>query len=348
MEQSGFPTKISLPFGANAASSNIRTIPAAADDDVSASFSLGFPPLTMTPTDAGGTPPDGRDMNGVLFMSTALLLQYCAGAVPAFDAAFQANIGGYPLNAIVSDKATAGLFWYSTADNNLTTLGASDADWRAIVCDASLTGWTQILTTQYLTKPVWARYLEVILIGGGGGGAGCQATSLSQTAYGAGGGGGGVIQSRHLVSSVSTIAVYIGSGGSGGSGAVSGGKGGDTYLVLDESTVSTAGGANGGDTYNPGGSSGGAGGSNTFVSGGLIASYSGSDGADSQSTGLSTPGNGAAGYLGQGSGRAGLSGGASGTSPGAGAGGAYDPQLSGTSYSGGSGYSGACLYRWLP
>lgn len=131
MEQSGFPTKIAVPFGKNAATGNIRTIPVAAPDDVSASFSLGFPPLTMTPTDAGGTPPDGRDINGVLFMTTAILQQYCAGVIPVFDATFQAAISGYPLNAIVADASTAGLFWVSTADANMTVPGADGASWQA-------------------------------------------------------------------------------------------------------------------------------------------------------------------------------------------------------------------------
>ncbi|MFT8482721.1 MAG: glycine-rich domain-containing protein [Gluconobacter cerinus] len=131
MEQSGFPTKISVPFGKNAAAGNIRAIPVTASDDISASFSLGFPPLTMTPTDAGGTPPDGRDMNGVLFMTTAILRQYCAGAVPVFDATFQAAISGYPLNAIVADPSTVGLYWVSTADANMTVPGADEASWQA-------------------------------------------------------------------------------------------------------------------------------------------------------------------------------------------------------------------------
>ncbi|MFT9364858.1 MAG: glycine-rich domain-containing protein [Gluconobacter sp.] len=348
MKASDFSPNFPIVFASQAQDAYVRTVPQTADTEGQASLAIGFPPVTFVQIGSGGMGPDGRDLQGILRMLSSTGQRYETGCIPAFSASLASAVGGYPLNAIVMDTSVVGLYWYSTADSNTTTPGATGASWRAIVLDQSLLGWTQIGASQYLTAPSWARYLEVIQIGGGGGGAGCQGTSDTQSISGAGGAAGGILHTRHLLTGITSIAQYIGAGGDGSSGGISGHKGGDTYIVLNGTTAATAGGGSGGNTYQPGGSSGGDGGANTLISGALIGSYAGSDGSDGQIGSHLFIGSGAPGYLGAGAGRAGSGAGQAATSPGAGGGGAYDTSLSGTAYAGGTGAAGACLYRWLP
>ncbi|NVN02946.1 MULTISPECIES: phage tail protein [Asaia] len=49
-----------------------------------------------------------------------------------YDAAFAKKTGGYSIDAIVADSNASGVFWVSTADNNLTTPGASGAAWVSL------------------------------------------------------------------------------------------------------------------------------------------------------------------------------------------------------------------------
>ncbi|WP_336764148.1 hypothetical protein [Asaia sp. VD9] len=46
-----------------------------------------------------------------------------------YDGSFANKVGGYPSKTIVADPTTLGVFWVSTADNNLTTPGAQGASW---------------------------------------------------------------------------------------------------------------------------------------------------------------------------------------------------------------------------
>ena len=99
MDQSSAPSKLTIPF-ANAGGKN--TIPTASQIGITpgaASYADGFPPLTRTPLAAGGTPPSGLDMNGILYdLSAAARWALIEGGLP-FDATFAAAIGGYPRGA---------------------------------------------------------------------------------------------------------------------------------------------------------------------------------------------------------------------------------------------------------
>ncbi|BAT19845.1 gp53-like domain-containing protein [Asaia bogorensis] len=53
-------------------------------------------------------------------------------SVAPFNANLAAAFKGYPSKAIVADPTTTGVFWVSTADNNLTTPGASGASWTSL------------------------------------------------------------------------------------------------------------------------------------------------------------------------------------------------------------------------
>ncbi|VVD90400.1 Tail fiber protein [Pandoraea communis] len=112
-------TKLPLAFAANGAK---QTIPEASQIGVvdgRASLNDGFPPLTRTPIAAGGVPPFGTDMNGILFMVSAWTRWLNAGGQVGFDATFSAdtNVDGYPMGAVLARADGMG-FWLSLMDNN--------------------------------------------------------------------------------------------------------------------------------------------------------------------------------------------------------------------------------------
>jgi len=132
MQASNAPIKSAVPF---AESGTKNTIPVASQIDVApgaASFTDGFPPLTMTPLAAGGVPPYGADFNGILnFLSTATRWSQ-AGAHYRFDAAFSAAIGGYPKGAILSASSGASGRWLNLVESNLTDPDAGGGGWIAL------------------------------------------------------------------------------------------------------------------------------------------------------------------------------------------------------------------------
>ncbi len=119
MKASDIPTKFSVPFANSADPSLIETIPIPSQVGITpgrASFTTGFVAANFVPPGAGGTPPLGKDFNGLHFQETAWLRWVCAGATVPYDATFQANIGGYPTGGTVSVN---GVLLQSTIDDNL-------------------------------------------------------------------------------------------------------------------------------------------------------------------------------------------------------------------------------------
>jgi len=121
MQLTNTPAKLVLPF-ANAGAKN--TIPTASQIGITAgaaSLVDGFPPLTRTPIAAGGVPPSGLDMNGILYALSAALRWGNAGGGYVYDATFanDSNVGGYPKGARVLRSDGVG-YWLNTAENNTT------------------------------------------------------------------------------------------------------------------------------------------------------------------------------------------------------------------------------------
>lgn len=127
------PDKIVLPF---AETGGKNTIPVASQIGVkpgAASFADGFPPLTRTPLAAGGVPPSGLDMNGILNQISGISKWMSSGAGFTYDSAFanDPNVNGYPMGARVARSDGAG-YWLNTADNNTSApeeAGADAAGW---------------------------------------------------------------------------------------------------------------------------------------------------------------------------------------------------------------------------
>ncbi|MEE8661813.1 hypothetical protein CGLAMM_10800 [Acetobacteraceae bacterium EV16G] len=98
----------------------------------------GFPLETMTPIAAGGLPPHGADLNGILRMLSASCQRGEAGVILPFSADFASLIGGYPRNALVTYGAES-LFYLSLSDENQSVPGTPGAQWRGLLEDVVTT-----------------------------------------------------------------------------------------------------------------------------------------------------------------------------------------------------------------
>lgn len=147
MTQSQIPAKFSIPFGNNAGAPYIRNVPQTSQIGVqncAASLADGFPPLTFVPAAAGGCPPFGQDMNGILRQITQWNVWMQAVSGLPYDAAFSAAIGGYPKGAIVQSTLLPGRLWFSISDNNTTSPDATTGS----------SGWTVLPGTNAPGTPI--------------------------------------------------------------------------------------------------------------------------------------------------------------------------------------------------
>lgn len=144
MQSSNVPDKISVPF-ADAGQKQIIPVDSQVGiEDARASYEDGFPPLTRTPLAAGGKPPFGTDMNGILYAITVIQQWQSAGGMFKYDAAFSTTINGYPKGALLL-KADGSGYWQNTVENNTSDPDASGAGWIDFTTAAlaSLTGAVQ-------------------------------------------------------------------------------------------------------------------------------------------------------------------------------------------------------------
>lgn len=144
MQLSNAPSQIVLPF-ANSGQKN--TIPVPSQIPVTpgaASYTDGFPPVTMEPPSAGGIGPSGLDFNGIFYALSAVDLWTCTGAGFPYNSTFSTAIGGYPKGARVLSAAGNG-YWLSTTDNNTSNPDTGGAGWvlQGVVAVASVYASTQ-------------------------------------------------------------------------------------------------------------------------------------------------------------------------------------------------------------
>lgn len=128
------PPRFTIPFANSAGGSFIRAIPQASQIGITggaASLTDGFPPLCFQPVAAGGIPPFGSDMNGILSQLSKWSQWQEGGGPVFFDNTFATGgSGGYPKSAILMSAVSPGQFWMSTADSNTTDPDSvSSANW---------------------------------------------------------------------------------------------------------------------------------------------------------------------------------------------------------------------------
>lgn len=159
MQLANQPSKLILPF-ADAGGKN--SIPVDSQIGITAgaaSLTDGFPPLTRTNIEAGGIPPSGLDMNGILYMLSAIDRWNNAGAGYTYDATFatDADVNGYPKGARVLRSDGEG-YWLNLVDNNTTNPESSGTNWvpdfAAGVAAITLAGSNVTLTPLQFGRPI--------------------------------------------------------------------------------------------------------------------------------------------------------------------------------------------------
>jgi hypothetical protein len=110
------PTNFPKPF---AVSGTRNTIPDAPTGTNHASFTEGFPAVTMKPITSGGVPPSGDDFNGLFYDLMTHTVWVNAGGQYQFDAALSTAMVGYPQGMIL--QSNDGLSSYVSLVNNNTT-----------------------------------------------------------------------------------------------------------------------------------------------------------------------------------------------------------------------------------
>lgn len=160
MQTANTPLKWTVPF-ANGDTSKVE-VPPTSPDPARASLTLGFPPLTMQPLQAGGIPPQGEDFNGAMNQVARIVWWLMAGGQFPFDGTFAAdpNVGGYPKGAILPTTDYLGA-WVSTADSNTVDPNASTTNWAPAFSYGELTlsgqtGGTVTLAPVQAIKRTWA------------------------------------------------------------------------------------------------------------------------------------------------------------------------------------------------
>lgn len=225
MQASNAPSKSAVPF---AESGTKNTIPEASQIGVTpglASFTDGFPPLTMTPLAAGGVPPYGADFNGILNFLSAAVRWKQAGGSYVYDSAFATAVGGYPKGAVLLKSDLSG-FWINGTDSNATNPDTGGAGWSDPMAGRLLNVrvFNTAGTTTY-TPTVGTKRIVAHVQGAGGGGGGSEGDAAGTIAAGAGGGSGSYAYfTTTTVPSGATLSV--GAGGVGGVWLANGGIGG--------------------------------------------------------------------------------------------------------------------------
>lgn len=144
MKSTDIPDLFTTPWANSASTSYIRAIPSASQigvTDGAASLHDGFPPLCFTDRTAGGSPPSGKDFNGILNWVTAQLQWSQAGGPATYSGSFSTAIGGYPETAVVASATTPGLLYVNMVDDNTTNPDTGGAGWKQIAITDDLSSF---------------------------------------------------------------------------------------------------------------------------------------------------------------------------------------------------------------
>lgn len=117
------PTNIVKPF-ADSGAKNAISVSSASPQ---ASYTDGFPPVTLLPIPSGGVPPDGKDFNGIFFDITTHTLWLNAGGQYLFDSALSTAIGGYPKGMVLQSNDNLSSY-ISTVNSNTTDFNTTPSD----------------------------------------------------------------------------------------------------------------------------------------------------------------------------------------------------------------------------
>lgn len=115
------PKLITTPFAINGQKNEITVN--TPESDNSATYDVGFPPVTSLPIASGGKPPKGADFNGLFYDITDNISYLTLGNGYVFNTGLS-----YPLNARIN--RTDGVRVRSTVANNTTNPNTSMVGWE--------------------------------------------------------------------------------------------------------------------------------------------------------------------------------------------------------------------------
>lgn len=96
-----------------------------------ATWSDGFPNVTMQPIESGGLPPKGMDFNGILNALSATIVHIQKGNLFYFDKTYCDAFGGYQKGAILlADDGTK--VFISVTDKNTNNPNQNPQYWEVI------------------------------------------------------------------------------------------------------------------------------------------------------------------------------------------------------------------------
>lgn len=125
------PVLIPQAFAANGSKNNIQNTRQPGQDPEDATWSDGFPNVTMQPIESGGLPPKGMDFNGILNALSATIVHMQKGNLFYFDKAYCDAFGGYQKGAILLADDGAKVF-ISVADKNTNNPNQNPQYWEVI------------------------------------------------------------------------------------------------------------------------------------------------------------------------------------------------------------------------
>lgn len=135
------PPRLVEPFAKNATTctpaapvAGGRTFPFPTPSQVgvtngAASLDDGFTAANMTDPAAGGIPPFGVDMNGILFYLSSWAAYLAAGQLPFYDATLQTAMSGYAQGTVLAQAAAPWETWTSIVAGNVTDPDTGGAGW---------------------------------------------------------------------------------------------------------------------------------------------------------------------------------------------------------------------------
>ena len=121
MNFTDIPARLLKAFGLNGLKNTIPTESSTSTDNSGvATYDKGFPAITMQPLSAGGIPPSGKDVNGILYALSLKAQWVDAGMGYPFNTDFATAIGGYPRGAVIPASNGTGS-WLNQIDGNTTS-----------------------------------------------------------------------------------------------------------------------------------------------------------------------------------------------------------------------------------
>lgn len=152
------PILIPQAFASNGSKNTIQNTRQTGQDPEDATWSEGFPNVTMQPMESGGLPPKGMDFNGILHALSASIVHQQKGGFFYFDSNHANAIGGYPTGAILNADDNRRLF-ISTIDKNKTNPNQNPSGWKILAGEG--------VNATTATKLQTPRYINGVLFDGG-------------------------------------------------------------------------------------------------------------------------------------------------------------------------------------